>query len=113
MVKPNIYGFNDLTISQDVTTDMYLTCNASGNPTPDITWQHNGKEFNSTKSLSGIHKCADRTSGIYHNQLNQLIICKIDFAKHEGSFECIASNKVNTSRKSMNLTIEVCSSAHH
>ena len=55
-----------------------------------------------------MDKCKSMNPGFYrHTEIqNLLIICKIKFSIHGGEYECIASNKIGSVTKRMNLTIE-------
>ena len=97
-----------MTILQDEEVNTKLTCNSSGNPPPLVTWKHNGVLLSSILPLESIKKCQHSTAGIYNSSemKNELILCQLDYQQHQGSFECIASNKVDAVSKTMTLTIK-------
>ena len=106
-MKPSIGSFNNLTISQDKTANIILMCNSSGNPPPLISWNHNHIPLIEIPLLSSIDSCNYTNPGFYkHIEVTSwLILCKIHYKKHQGSFECNASNTVGFVTKTMNLTI--------
>ena len=108
LMKPSINNFIDLTILQDEVVNTNLTCNLSGNPPPLVTWKHNGVFLSSIPGLESIEECKNASAGIYKTSevVNELILCQLDYKQHQGSFECIASNKVDTVSKKMYLTLK-------
>ena len=97
-----------MTILQDEVVNTNLICNLSGNPPPLVTWKHNGIFLSSIPSLESIRKCKNASAGIYKTSevVNELILCQLDYKQHQGSFECIASNKADTASKTMYLTLK-------
>ncbi|XP_065668911.1 vascular endothelial growth factor receptor 1 isoform X2 [Hydra vulgaris] len=107
LLMPSIGILNDRTISQDTDRNIMLMCNSSGNPPPLIEWTHNSKILNELPFLPSINSCNYSTPGFYkHSQIaSALLLCKTNYERHQGTFQCIASNKVGLVNKTMKLTI--------
>ena len=107
-MKPSINNFIDLTILQDEEVNTKLKCNSSGTPPPLVTWKYNGVLLSSIPGLESIEECKYSPAGIYNSSemKNELILCRLDYQQHQGSFECTASNKVDAVTKTMTLTIK-------
>ena len=53
-----------------------------------------------------VQQCDRKVPGMYVSQHGTLVICKIDFQLHTGTFECNATNKVDSTNERMELIIE-------
>ncbi|XP_066912018.1 vascular endothelial growth factor receptor 1-like [Clytia hemisphaerica] len=109
-LKAPSVGFveKDLTISQDQNKNYLLDCQVSGNPQPDVIWKFSGSPITVKDDISSVEKCETHKKGFYSisGENDQLVICQLDYKKHEGVYECVASNKVGTpARAIVNLQI--------
>lgn len=102
---PKIENFVNTTISQDDKKNHFISCKVTGNPKPTIKWKVNNLDING-KGGSGSG-CKNLVPGIYlvEGREDTVVICSINFKKHSGSYECIASNIVGTVVKKMHLTV--------
>nr|AAS79436.1 vascular endothelial growth factor receptor [Podocoryna carnea] len=107
LMKPVISGFNNLEVSQDTISHMNVSCFATGHPPPDFTSKFNGKRLENISTIPNIDRCKTSDSGIYklRNKNNVLLLCKLDYEKQQGMYQCEASNKVDTALQRRNLTI--------
>ena len=107
MVDPTIIGFGDLTVSQDDKSNLRLLCDATGTPTPKITWSHNGKGLDKLPAIDGIARCKDLRRGIYRHKVrdNVLIICRLNYIQHAGLYTCRADNTLSWVTEKMTLTV--------
>ena len=105
---PKIENFVNTTVSQDDKKDHFISCKVTGNPKPTIKWKVNNLDINGISLDGGSGSgCENLVSGVYMvgGRDDTVVICSIDFKKHSGSYECIASNKVGTVEKKMFLTV--------
>lgn len=106
MQAPSISNFNDITISQDEITNFNITCTASGNPEPNVTWKHNGEPIKRVE-VDSMESCLNMNPGIYYARgvENVLVFCKLNYSMHGGDYECNANNKVDIDTKTLTLTV--------
>ena len=105
---PKIEDFVNSTLSQDDKKHHFISCKVTGNSKPTIKWKVNNLDIYGV-SLSGSSGsgCENLVPGVYlvGGRDDTIVICSINFKKHSGSYECIASNKVGTVEKKMHLTV--------
>ena len=85
-----------------------LLCNASGNPLPLVKWKFRGSDIIGNGIIRKVEDCSTRKQGRYFIDLSgrrQLVICDMDYKKHQGSYECTAENKLGTIRSLMFIKI--------
>ena len=104
---PSIVGFKNVSVNQDVNKTITLKCNVSGNPRPDVKWEHRGKSLNYKHKINNVGDCSASVQDIYLKEGSDdtLYICGLDYKKHSGSFTCVATNIVNTTSKNMMLSV--------
>ena len=76
-----------------------------GNPRPTIKWYFNGNPV--TENELTAYNCETNLPGLYFVQddRSKLVICHPNYEKHQGKYECLATNKNGKKREFMTLTI--------
>ncbi|RWS25179.1 sidekick-like protein [Leptotrombidium deliense] len=82
-------------------TDLFISCRATGDPSPDTRWVRR-------KSLdSGEERLSDSSSSRYIFHQNGLLIAPVDGTKDEGLYTCIRSNVYGIVNASIYLDVIV------
>lgn len=79
-----------------------LSCNVTGNPSPEISWFRNGEKIQTENTIGLVEDCKQRKSGFYKIKdeevekygvlESRLVVCSAAHLNHTGSYTCEASN---------------------
>lgn len=69
---------------------MFLKCVASGNPTPEISWELDGKRLSNTERLQVGQYVTVNGDVVSHLNISSI------HTNDGGQYKCIAASKVNT-----------------
>jgi len=79
---------------------MFLNCVASGNPTPEITWELDGKRLSNTERLQVGQYVTVNGDVVSHLNISSI------HTNDGGLYKCIAASKVGISQYSSVKLIE-------
>ena len=81
-----------------------LSCNVTGNPSPEISWFRNGEKIQTENTIGLVEDCKQRKSGFYKIKdeevekygvlESRLVVCSAAHLNHTGSYTCEASNSI-------------------
>eukprot|EP00112_Aurelia_sp_Birch-Aquarium-sp1_P005423 Seg1616.4 transcript_id=Seg1616.4/GoldUCD/mRNA.D3Y31 product=Hemicentin-2 protein_id=Seg1616.4/GoldUCD/D3Y31 len=81
-----------------------LHCNVTANPVAHISWYKDGRRISveNTTLINDEKQCSSSINGYYfklkngHRSLSDLIICEVDVKKNNGTYSCMATNKLGS-----------------
>ena len=78
-----------------------LTCNATGNPVPNIEWTLNGASI-------GIRNSSETTIKIIEGLSSNTSVLEVSYAtiNDTGIYQCIATNIVSNDTQDANVTVQ-------
>ena len=100
--KPNVNISANLTRLKGQAAE--LSCNVTGNPSPEISWFRNGEKIETENTIGHVKDCQRRKSGFYKIKdeevekygvlESRLVVCSAAHLNHTGSYTCEASNSI-------------------
>lgn len=92
-------SFDEQTLRPGPSTSLYLSCSASGTPTPEITWELDGRRLSNTDRYQ-IGQYVTVNGDVVSN-LNISAIHTID----GGIYKCVASSKVGSAEHQAKISV--------
>ena len=86
------------TISADINSNVTIICVVDGNPKPKVKWSKIGQDFTPS---DGVISKQEKIGKKYRYSL---IISKVR-ESNEGTYQCVASNKIRTITKTLDLQV--------